>query len=258
MGLYKVKNLYVNGCSFTAGHVLKEEESWPYLLAKKLNLNLIKHARNGQSFDSIFLNTISHLSELDPKDTLVVIGTTWSTRFSVLYDDLTINLTPGDYQKKKKKHFHDKLGGKDRIGSPYSLEKINYNDIKEKYYENGKIDLPTEEKIKFDEVLTQANRYYNTLFKYDDNFFKNQHLKLISKVVSLQCFLEHKNFKFRFVDFENVLQPSVEGLRKWEEFSIHKLIEDKNFVYLKRFWKSHPNSEDCIKISEAVYDSINR
>ena len=223
-----------------------------------MNLNLIKHARNGQSFDSIFLNTISHLSELDPKDTLVVIGTTWSTRFSVLYDDLTINLTPGDYQKKKKKHFHDKLGGKDRIGSPYSLEKINYNDIKEKYYENGKIDLPTEEKIKFDEVLTQANRYYNTLFKYDDNFFKNQHLKLISKVVSLQCFLEHKNFKFRFVDFENVLQPSVEGLRKWEEFSIHKLIEDKNFVYLKRFWKSHPNSEDCIKISEAVYDSINR
>ena len=253
-----MKNLYVNGCSFTAGHVLKEEESWPYLLAKKLNLNLIKHARNGQSFDSIFLNTISHLCELDPKDTLVVIGTTLSTRFSVLYDDLTINLTPGDYQKKKKKHFHDKLGGKDRIGSPYSLEKINYNDIKEKYYENGKIDLPTEEKIKFDEVLTQANRYYNTLFKYDDNFFKNQHLKLISKVVSLQCFLEHKNFKFRFVDFENVLQPSVEGLRKWEEFSIHKLIEDKNFVYLKRFWKSHPNSEDCIKISEAVYDSINR
>ena len=258
MGLYKVKNLYVNGCSFTAGHVLKEEESWPYLLAKKLNLNLIKHARNGQSFDSIFLNTISHLSELDPKDTLVVIGTTWSTRFSVLYDDLTINLTPGDYQKKKKKHFHDKLGGKDRIGSPYSLEKINYNDIKEKYYENGNMHLATEEKIKFDEVLTQANRYYNTLFKYDDNFFKNQHLKLISKVVSLQCFLEHKNFKFRFVDFENVLQPSVEGLRKWEEFSIHKLIEDKNFVYLKRFWKSHPNSEDCIKISEAVYDSINR
>ena len=253
-----MKNLYVNGCSFTAGHVLKEEESWPYLLAKKLNLNLIKHARNGQSFDSIFLNTISHLSELDPKDTLVVIGTTWSTRFSVLYDDLTINLTPGDYQKKKKKHFHDKLGGKDRIGSPYSLEKINYNDIKEKYYENGNMILPTEEKIKFDEVLTQANRYYNTLFKYDDNFYKNQHLKLISKVVSLQCFLEHKNFKFRFVDFENVLQPSVEGLRKWEEFSIHKLIEDKNFVYLKRFWKSHPNSEDCIKISEAVYDSINR
>ena len=196
-----MKNLYVNGCSFTAGHVLKEEESWPYLLAKKLNLNLIKHARNGQSFDSIFLNTISHLSELDPKDTLVVIGTTWSTRFSVLYDDLTINLTPGDYQKKKKKHFHDKLGGKDRIGSPYSLEKINYNDIKEKYYENGNMILPTEEKIKFDEVLTQANRYYNTLFKYDDNFYKNQHLKLISKVVSLQCFLEHKNFKFRFVDF---------------------------------------------------------
>ena len=253
-----MKNLYVNGCSFTAGHVLKEEESWPYLLAKKLNLNLIKHARNGQSFDSIFLNTISHLSELDPKDTLVVIGTTWSTRFSVLYDDLTINLTPGDYQKKKKKHFHDKLGGKDRIGSPYSLEKINYNDIKEKYYENGNMILPTEEKIKFDEVLTQANRYYNTLFKYDDNFYKNQHLKLISKVVSLQCFLEHKNFKFRFVDFENVLQPSVEGLQKWEEFSIHKLIEDKNFVYLKRFWKSHPNSEDCIKISEVIYDSINR
>ena len=67
--------------------------------------------RNGQSFDSIFLNTISHLSELGPKDTLVVIGTTWSTRFSVLYDDLTINLHTRIIRKKKK-HFHDKLGGK--------------------------------------------------------------------------------------------------------------------------------------------------
>ena len=62
------------------------------------------------------------------------------------------------------------------------------------------------------------------------------------------------------MDFQNVLQPSKEGLRKWKEFPIHKLIEDKNFVYLEKehFWEGHPNSEECIKISEAVYDSINR
>ena len=36
-----MKNLYVNGCSFTAGHDVEEVKTWPYLLAKKLNLKLL-------------------------------------------------------------------------------------------------------------------------------------------------------------------------------------------------------------------------
>ena len=57
-----MKNLYINGCSFTAGHNLPTEQTWPVLLSEKLGTKLINQAINGQSFGSIFLNTINHLS----------------------------------------------------------------------------------------------------------------------------------------------------------------------------------------------------
>ena len=43
-----MKNLYVNGCSFTHGDTLPKEQSWPYLLGKEINLNLINESKNGQ------------------------------------------------------------------------------------------------------------------------------------------------------------------------------------------------------------------
>ena len=58
MSSKKYKNIYINGCSFTAGYNLPQETSWPRLLGDKLGLNTICKAVNGQSFDSIFLNTI--------------------------------------------------------------------------------------------------------------------------------------------------------------------------------------------------------
>ena len=59
-------SLYVNGCSFTAGHELLDIETWPVQLANKLNVDFTSQAANGQSFDSIFLNTINHLSKYKP------------------------------------------------------------------------------------------------------------------------------------------------------------------------------------------------
>ena len=96
MSSKKYKNIYINGCSFTAGHTLSYESSWPQLLGKKLGLNTISRAVNGQSFDSIFVNTINHLSMLNSDDTLVVVGITWSTRYSVAFDEITGNITPVD------------------------------------------------------------------------------------------------------------------------------------------------------------------
>ena len=34
-----IKDLYVNGCSFTSGHHLPYEKTWPFILSKKLNLD---------------------------------------------------------------------------------------------------------------------------------------------------------------------------------------------------------------------------
>ena len=39
-----MKNLYVNGCSFSSGHNLPIEETWGYKLADKLNLKLYAEA----------------------------------------------------------------------------------------------------------------------------------------------------------------------------------------------------------------------
>ena len=49
-----MKKLYVNGCSFTAGHKLEHNQTWPVKLADKLGLDLIMEAKNGQSMDSIY------------------------------------------------------------------------------------------------------------------------------------------------------------------------------------------------------------
>ena len=95
-----MKNLYVNGCSFTAGDIIEDGFTWPELLAKKMNLDLNCRAVNGNSMDTIFYNTINHLQHFDSKDTYVVIGITWPTRFGVFFDNAMINITPGDLDTK--------------------------------------------------------------------------------------------------------------------------------------------------------------
>ena len=80
-----MKNLYINGCSFTAGDGLKDEDTWPVKLAELTNTTLYNQAKNGQSFGSIFTNSIHHLNKLDSIDTSVVIGLTWPHRHYFSY-----------------------------------------------------------------------------------------------------------------------------------------------------------------------------
>ena len=88
------KNLYINGCSFTYGHTLPREETWPKLLSDKLNCNLINESKNGQSFQSITFNSINTLSELNPENTIVIIGLTWETRYMIQFGNETLDVTP--------------------------------------------------------------------------------------------------------------------------------------------------------------------
>ncbi len=37
------RNLYLNGCSFTAGHLLKDHLTWGHLIADHYNSNLFNH-----------------------------------------------------------------------------------------------------------------------------------------------------------------------------------------------------------------------
>ena len=88
------KNLYINGCSFTYGDNLPKEQTWPELLSKKLNLNLINESKNGQSFQSITFNSINTLSELNPENTIVIVGLTWETRYMIQFGNETLDVSP--------------------------------------------------------------------------------------------------------------------------------------------------------------------
>ena len=88
------KNLYINGCSFTYGHNLLREETWPKLLSDKLNCNLINESKNGQSFQSITFNSINTLSELNPENTIVIIGLTWETRYMIQFGNEILDVSP--------------------------------------------------------------------------------------------------------------------------------------------------------------------
>jgi len=88
------KNLYINGCSFTYGYKLPKEQTWPELLSKKLNLNLINESKNGQCFQSITFNSINTLSELNPENIIVIVGLTWETRYMIQFGNETLDVSP--------------------------------------------------------------------------------------------------------------------------------------------------------------------
>ena len=92
-----MKNLYINGCSFTAGDNLEDKETWPYKLAQLSNTKLYDNSANGQSMGSIFLNSINHLSNLSSSNTTVVIGLTWPHRHYFTYKGWNINVTNADF-----------------------------------------------------------------------------------------------------------------------------------------------------------------
>ena len=99
----KYKSLYINGCSYTAGNNLDEKYIWPNLVSKKTNLNLINQAKNGNSFQSIVFNSVNHLSSMDAKNTMVLIGITWASRYMVQFGDSVVNITNEDLERKNKK-----------------------------------------------------------------------------------------------------------------------------------------------------------
>ena len=252
----KFKNIYINGCSFTRGHTLPVEETWPELLGNKLKLQKIDQSINGQSFDSIFTNTISHLSNLDPNDTLVVIGTTWATRYSIPFGDINVNITPGDLwnQEGGKTDFSDKLSFH-RMVSPYNIITAHV-DARSKYFIGGVGNDATQLKIGFDAVCASFTNYYKTLIKYDGSYERNQNLYLVTKLLALQAFLENNNFNYRIVDF---VVPKLNP----KPFIMDNIYSGDNFIHFGRKWKDkygngHPTKDACIDISAVLYDSFNR
>ena len=188
-------------------------------MGKKLGLNTISRAVNGQSFDSIFVNTINHLSMLNSDDTLVVVGTTWSTRYSVAFDEITGNVTQLMWwvktHKKLKENFDDKIHRDRRLSSPYTFDKSEINELYYKFYGRGDIGRPTEKKQRFDKLMMSFVEYYESRLKYDNNLINNQQLNLLTKIVTLEGFLKSNNFNYRFIDFAGETKYNTILLTYW-------------------------------------------
>lgn len=250
----KYKNLYTNGCSFTAGDLVPDGKIWPDLLAKELGLDLICAAGNGQSFESIVHNTINHVSDLDSKDTLVVIGLTWTPRYLVSFDKFNFNITPADIEGDKKE-FYDKTSTWRRITSPYvydykkiETDNINLHNIHKDF-----------EKESVFETLSAFCTYYKTLTKNDKFLLKNQQLRYTTLLVLLQSFLKSNNFNYRIVKFQGDYGiwgtvkdlPIVKKIDK--KYIIDFIPEEENCELIK----AHPSEKCCIQIKDKIIKSLN-
>lgn len=257
MTIYKIelrnhymKNLYVNGCSYTAGDTLDDKHIWPYLVSKKTNLNLINQSKNGNSFQSIVFNSVNHLSSMDAKNTMVLIGITWASRYMVQFGDSVVNITNEDLERKDTEV---KFSSFRRISSPkttsdkelFDLMNFDYNECSS-------------------EVLKRFMDFYKSLVQHDYNLKNNQILNLLTNLILLQGFLKDKKFDYKFISFgslfgENVLSSNCEQ---------HKLIlnhfDYKNLIYFDKNSvdicevTDHPSKLGCKQISEVIHDIINR
>ena len=238
------KNLYINGCSFTYGDNLPKEQTWPELLSKKLNLNLLNHSVNGNSMQSITFNSVNYLSKLSSEDTLVVIGLTWSPRYMIQLGEGVINVTPTT-EGREEVAFN-------RMTSPFvsgtSIDKW-FQNIKDKLLISTKDGLWPVKPVK------DFTQYYNSLVEHDFNLEKNQKLNFVTNVVYLQSYLKQNNFDYRFINFDQLDFDLDFPILK--QIDTSKIITFDSKPY-KNDPTAHPNKEHCIEISERIYDSFDR
>ena len=240
MSSKKYKNIYINGCSFTAGDRLPKEQTWPELLSKKLNLDLLNHSVNGNSMQTISFNSVNYLSKLNSEDTLVVIGLTWEPRYMVQIGKAVVNVTPATEGREEVTF--------DRLTSPIILDEGKKNSIKYKLLSSTKDGKFPVKPIK------DFTQYYNSLIEHDFNLEENQKLNFITNIVYLQSYLKQNKFDYRFINFDQIDFNLF--------FPIMKELDNDKIITLncnpyKEEPTAHPNKEHCIEISEIIYDSIN-
>lgn len=247
----KYKNLYVNGCSFTAGHCLNPSQTWSWEVNRDLNLEMYFSAKNGQSQESITLSSINHLANFDSQDTFVLIGITWKTRLGLAFDNLLLNLTLSDSIEKE--DFNDKVGGHSRISLPRTIGKVKNElqiaTILAKEYQKNRENV--------NEVLRAYSNFFHKYIKHDSNIESNLSLKHVKEVLSLQSYLKSRRFKYIFVDFGGIFNDKY-----CLDIPSYKFLDQNNIV--KFDWsmckglpdsgkiENHPNPECHQEIAKLV------
>ena len=241
------KNLYINGCSFTAGHELDDKYIWPNLLSKELNCNLINQAKNGQSFESIVYNSVNHLCNFKTSETLVIIGITWPERYLVNVENFNFNITPADLGKDKTT-WGDKTSTWRRISTPLTTDQYEMDDMHFK--------LNQENVFK---ILTSYKKYYETLVKYSTTLEYDQKLKQNYLLIMLQSFLKTHKFNYRFIGFDadDKLFGTQFDIKTRKKFDKSKYIFFDFKHVCEMDGTAHPNNECCERIKNKIIKNLN-
>jgi len=245
-----MKNLYINGCSYTVGHELDSEQTWPVLLSKLTNLNLINESKNGQSMESIKINSINHLSRLDPKDTTVVIGLTWPLRTSYSYNRFNINFTPSDLEGVL--NLKAKLSTWRRISSPYYF---THKELRSERVNNNALEL-NEKQEEGLEVLSKYYEYQKALVSHSSTYTLDNTTRFITDIISLQSFLKVNEFKYSFVYFDvNIFAEILYGELSYlsEQIDFEKTIE---LPECRPNTTCHPTALDCKEYAKEIYETV--
>lgn len=233
-------HLYINGCSFTKGHELPEEESWPFLLQKELDLSQ-EYENKSQNANS--LGTIVKKSMIDlrncSENTLAVIGLTWPTRYSLLIDDFFLNLGPASYLDNVNPTLHN-------IIPLYVTHTIE---------EHLKLVDNNKDKI---QVIQHYQDFLTNLCKHDENFVRNQFFEHYILLKSLESYLKSRNIDYIFVEFQNSLKlndklTEVQPIFEFDNQKIVCLNPDKNKMLL-----AHPTNEQCVEIKDEIMKKIKK
>ena len=266
------KNLYINGCSFTKGHLLDEDKTWPYLLGEKLNLSLNNKSANSNSMQTISDRTIMDLSNfLSPetihsKDTLVIIGLTWPGRQSVWFDNTILNLNANGIKNRSNSDLKNYIMHRIGLDRSYSINnKIsNYESYIRLLTKN--MDLPN------DEYFNTIEAYYNYTqewIKNDDNWIRNNLIKYYLNLINLQSYFIANNINYLFVRFQPIADtfntyeyPDLKVLMdkidksKIVAFRDEKNDQDRVNIRVITMKNSHPDANSCNIIAEDLKSKI--
>ena len=167
------KTLYINGDSHTAGTYLNDwynhEKCFGALLSKKYNLNYINQAIAGGSNDRIIRTSKEHLTECDPKETIILIG--WSTfeRTEWFYKGEWYQICGQPQYEIKEKYL-------DRLWEDYTnsfWKGVNENQMEEKTFYLSRA-IEAQYRIKeFGEWLTER-KFKHLFFHAHSSFFSKK------------------------------------------------------------------------------------
>lgn len=250
------KNLYVNGCSFTAGDNVEKGFTWPEVLSELTSTDLHQDARNGNSMETIFNVTLNNLVDFSPEDTLVIIGQTWKERYSIAYKNALVNITPADLGTNKTS-FMEKLSTFRRISSTTAKNKYELTEISHGITNNAT------EFENFNKTLESYTKFYENLTAYDDNLQYNQALFHFNYLFSLQNFLKLYKYDYFIIDFQGYFNNEPGVLRNLNQIRTYKEIDTSRIIPMQ--WKdfksstnssSHPTAEDCKVIAKLIKERL--